>query len=186
MRTVIKEKQSKVTIYYSIICFLGPLGAIIFNYILKMFIGSYESRNASWPIVLLQLIASIFGISIGLMKTSLTVSIITTIFLIFNSSVLPLIQGIMISCVDKKLSATGFAFASTCTQLFTAGPTPMIYGIINDIFIDTYPWLAMFSIMSLHLIAVPLLFILAIIRNRRFDEEEKSKEQREELKEINL
>lgn len=186
MRTVIKEKQSKVTIYYSIICFLGPLGAIIFNYILKMFIGSYESRNASWPIVLLQLIASIFGISIGLMKTSLTVSIITTIFLIFNSSVLPLIQGIMISCVDKKLSATGFAFASTCTQLFTAGPTPMIYGIINDIFIDTYPWLAMFSIMSLHLIAVPLLFILAIIRNRRFDEEEKSKEQREELKEISL
>lgn len=186
MRTVIKEKQSKVTIYYSIICFLGPLGAIIFNYILKMFIGSYESRNASWPIVLLQLIASIFGISIGLMKTSLTVSIITTIFLIFNSSVLPLIQGIMISCVDKKLSATGFAFASTCTQLFTAGPTPMIYGIINDIFIDTYPWLSMFSIMSLHLIAVPLLFILAIIRNRRFDEEEKSKEQREELKEISL
>ena len=186
MRTVIKEKQSKVTIYYSIICFAGPFGAIIFNSILKKFIGSYESRNASWPIVILQLIASFFAISIGLMKTSINVSIVTILFLIFNSSVLPLIQGIMISCVDKELSATGFAFASTCTQLLTAGTTPMIYGLINDRFIDIYPWLAMFSIMSLHLIAVPLLIILAIIRNRKFDEEEKRKEQREELNEINL
>ena len=116
MRTVIKEKQYKVTIYYSIICFSGPLGAIIFNSRLRKIIGGYESRNSSWPIVILQFIASIFAISIGLMKTSISVSVVTALFLIFNSSVLPLIQGILISCVDKKLSATGFAFASTCTQ----------------------------------------------------------------------
>ena len=184
MRTVIKEKQYKVTIYYSIICFSGPLGAIIFNSRLRKIIGGYESRNSSWPIVILQFIASIFAISIGLMKTSISVSVVTALFLIFNSSVLPLIQGILISCVDKKLSATGFAFASTCTQLLTAGTTPMIYGIINDKFIDKYPWLAMVSMMSLHLFAVPLLILLAILRNRKFDEEEKRKEQNEELKEM--
>lgn len=139
LRTVIGEKQYKVTIYYSIICFSGPLCAIIFNSIIKRYIGSYESKKSSWPIVILQFIASIFAISIGLMKTTISVSIVTTFFLIFNSSVLPLIQGILISCVDKKLSATGFAFASTCTQLFTAGTTPMIYGIINDKFFDKYP-----------------------------------------------
>jgi MFS family permease len=184
LRTVIKEEQYKVTIYYSVICFSGPLCAIIFNSRLKKRIGSYESRNASWPIVLLQFIASIFAISIGLMKTTISVSIVTALFLIFNSSVLPLIQGILISCVDKNLSATGFAFASTCTQLFTAGTTPMIYGIINDKFIDKYPWLAMVSMMSLHLIAVPLLALLAVLRNRKFDEMEKRKEQSEELKEM--
>ena len=184
MRTVIKEKQYKVTIYYSIICFSGPLGAIIFNSRLRKIIGGYESRNSSWPIVILQFIASIFAISIGLMKTSISVSVVTALFLIFNSSVLPLIQGILISCVDKKLSATGFAFASTCTQLLTAGTTPMIYGIINDKFIDKYPWLAMVSMMSLHLFAVPLLILLAILRNKKFDEKEKTKEQSEELKEM--
>ena len=184
MRTVIKEKQYKVTIYYSIICFSGPLGAIIFNSQLKKCIGGYESRNASWPIVILQFIASIFAVSIGLMKTSISVSVATAVYLIFNSSVLPLIQGILISCVDIKLSATGFAFASTCTQLLTAGTTPMIYGIINDKYKDKYPWLAMVSMMSLHLIAVPLLIILAILRNKKFDEEEKRKEKSEELKEI--
>ena len=118
------------------------------------------------------------------MNSIFTVSIITVIFLIFNSSVLPLIQGILISCIDKKLSATGFAFASTCTQLLTAGTTPMIYGYINDIYKEKYPRLAMVSIMSVNLFAVPLLIILAVLRNKKFDEEEKSKDKSEELNDI--
>jgi len=184
LRTVIKEQQVKVTIYYSIICFAGPLGGLLANTQLKSIIGDYQSRKSSYPIVILQTIASIFSISIGLMNSILSVSIITIIFLIFNSSVLPLIQGILISCIDKKLSAAGFAFASTCTQLLTAGTTPMIYGYINDKYKNKYPRLAMVSIMSVNLLAVPLLIILAILRNKKFDEEEKNKDKSEELNDI--
>ena len=184
LRTVIKEKQVKVTIYYSIICFAGPLGGLLANVQLKSIIGDYQSRKSSYPIVILQTIASIFSIGIGLMNSILSVSIITIIFLIFNSSVLPLIQGILISCIDKKLSAVGFAFASTCTQLLTAGTTPMIYGYINDKYKNKYPRLAMVSIMSVNLLAVPLLIILAILRNKKFDEEEKNKDKSEELNDI--
>ena len=181
LRTVIKEKQIYVTISYSIICLAGPLGGIITNYLLKPYIGNYESRKSSWPIVFLQLIGSIFAINIGLMKTTIRACIITVIFLIFNSSALPLIQGILISCTEKNLYATAFAFASTCTQLGTAGTTPMIYGMINDKYKNKYPWLAMVSMMSLNLFAVPLLIFLAILRNKKFDEEEKRKKQSEEL-----
>ena len=184
LRTVILEKQSIVTLSYSIVCVAGPFGGIIANYLLKPYIGNYESRKSSWPIVILQFIASIFAISIGLMKTTKYLCIVTILFLIFNSSALPLIQGILISCTDKKLSATGFAFASTCTQLATAGTTPMIYGMINDKFKLKYPWLAMVSMMSLNLLALPLLIFLAILRNKKFDEEEKRKEQKEELNEM--
>ena len=166
---------------YTIICLAGPLGGIIANYLLKPYIGNYESKKSSWPIVILQFIASIFAISIGLMKTTINICIITVIFLIFNSSALPLVQGILISCTEKKLSATAFAFASTCTQLGTAGTTPMIYGIINDKYRNKYPWLAMVSMMSLHLFTVPLLIFLAILRNKKFNEEEKRIEQSEEL-----
>lgn len=42
----------------------------------------------------------------------------------------------------------------------------------------------MVCVMSLHLIAVPLLAILAYLRNKKFDEKEKRKEQTEELKDI--
>ena len=184
LRTVINEDQVKVTKYYSIICFIGPLGGLLANSILKSLIGNYQSRKSSYPIVILQTIASIFSIFIGLMNTSFKVSSITILYLIFNSSVLPLIQGILISCIDQNLSATGFAFASTVTQLLTAGTTPMIYGYINDKYKNKYPRLAMVSIMSVNLLAVPLLLLLAILRNKKFDKEEKIKEQNEELKEI--
>ena len=184
LRTVIKEKQTIVTLSYSIICVAGPFGGIIANYLLKPYIGNYESRKSSWPIVILQFIASIFAISIGLMKTTKYLCIVTILFLIFNSSALPLIQGILISCTDKKLAATGFAFASACTQLATAGTSPMIYGMINDKFKLKYPWLAMVSMMSLNLFALPLLIFLAILRNKKFDEEEKRKEKSEELNEM--
>ena len=105
--------------------------------------------------------------------------------MIFNFSVIALIQGILISCVDKSLSGTGFAFANACTQILTAGPTPMVYGVINDTFKEKYPWLAMCFIMSLNLIAIPLLIHLAILRNRKFEEKENDeKEKEKELIEI--
>ncbi len=48
----------------------------------------------------------------------------------------------------------------------------MMYGIINDKFKENFPWLAMCCIMSINLLAVPLLIYLAILRNRKFDSEE--------------
>lgn len=181
MRNVIHEQnQLKITIYYTIICFAGPVGGMINNAVLKPIIGSYESRRASWPLVLLQLTASIFGISIGFMKTTLMVTIATILFLIFNSSALPIVQGILISCVDKKISATGFAIANILTQVLTSGTTPLLYGMINDRYKDRYPNMAMVCIMSLEFLAVPFLCVLAYLRNKKFDEEEKNKEEKAE------
>ena len=60
----------------------------------------------------------------------------------------------------------------------TSGATPFLYGVINDKYRDKYPWLAMVSVMSLQFVAVPFLIILAILRNRKFkEEEEKEKEE---------
>ena len=177
MRNVIHEQnQFKITICYSVICFSGPAGGILTNAILRPIIGNYDSRKASWPLVFIQLTASVFAVSIGFMKTTISCTIATICFLIFNSSALPLLQGILISCVDPALSATGFAIANILTQVLTSGTTPLLYGMINDKFKDKYPWMAMVCIMSLEFFAVPLLSILAILRNRKFDEEEKLKE----------
>ena len=187
IRNVVKENnQLKVTISYSIICFAGPLGGIIANSILKSCIGGYETRKSSWPLVFLQIIASILSVSIGFMRSTLSVCYMTILYLIFNSSALPLVQGILISCVSPELSATGFAIASILTQSVFSGATPFLYGVINDRYKHKYPWLAMVSVMSLQFFAVPLLILLAILRNKKFDEEEKLKEDErdEELVEV--
>ena len=183
LRNMLKnEKPLTITISYAIICFTGPFGGIIANALLKPFLGNYESKKVSWPLVILQIISSIFAISIGLMRTLISICLVTTIFLIFNTSIIALVQGIIISCVDKNLSATGFAFANACTQILTAGPTPMIYGMINDRFKEKYPWIAMCCIMSLNLFAVPLLIYLAVLRNKKINEEDNN--QRENEKEL--
>lgn len=185
IRNVIKEdNQLKVTISYSIICFAGPFGGIVANAVLKPCIGGYDTRKSSWPLVFLQVIASILAISIGFMKSTFSVCAMTILYLIFNSSALPLVQGILISCVDPELSATGFAIASILTQSLTSGATPFIYGVINDRYKDKYPWLAMVSVMSLQFVAVPLLILLAILRNRKFDEEEKLEEDENKEEEL--
>jgi MFS family permease len=174
IRNVIKEdNQLKVTIAYSIICFAGPFGGIIANALLKICIGGYETRKSSWPLVLIQIIASILSISIGFMKSTFSVCIMTILYLIFNSSALPLVQGILISCVEPELAATGFAIASILTQSVFSGATPFLYGFINDRYKNKYPWLAMVSVMMLQIFAVPLLISMAILRNRKFDDEEK-------------
>ena len=180
------EDPLTITICYATISFLGPLGGIVTNALLKPFFRSYESRKSSWPLVILQIIASFFAISIGLMRSLLSICFVTIIFLIFNSSVIALIQGILISCVEENLSGTGFALAYACTQILTAGPTPMIYGLINDRFKERYPWLAMFCIMSSNIFAVPLLIYLAVLRSRKFDQEDNNKKESEkELIDIN-
>lgn len=181
IRNVIKEKsQLKITLLYSLICFMGPIGGIIINTLLKPVIGGYQTSKASWPLVFLQAIASLFAIRIGFMKSTVSVSVITIAYLSFNSSALPIVQGILISCVDPEYAATGFALASMLTQSLTSGATPFLYGVINDKYKEKYPWLAMVTVMSLQFVAVPFLIILAILRNRKFKEEEENYEEKEE------
>lgn len=181
IRNVIQEKsQLKITLLYSLICFAGPFGGILINAILKPIIGGYHTSKASWPLVILQLIASLFAIRIGFMKSTVSVSIITICYLSFNSSALPIVQGILISCVDPEYAATGFALASMLTQSMTSGATPFLYGVINDKYKNQYPWLAMVSVMSLQFVAVPFLIILAILRNRKLKEIEKQEDNYED------
>ena len=177
IRNVIQEKdQLTLTLLYSLICFAGPFGGILINTFLKPYIGQYDSPKSSWPLVILQIIASIFAINIGYMKTTMMVTIITICYLSFNSSALPIVQGVLISCVNSEYAATGFALASILTQSLTSGATPVLYGLINDMYKDKYPWLAMVSVMSLQFVAVPFLVILAFLRNKSFDEKEKEKD----------
>ena len=58
LRTVIKEDKKKVILFYTFICFAGPSGGIITNTLLRPYIGNYESKKSSWPIVILQFIVN--------------------------------------------------------------------------------------------------------------------------------
>ena len=56
------------------------------------------------------------------------------LYLIFNSSSLPMIQGIIITSVSTELKGTAFSIANLFTMMLTSGPAPVFYGFINDTF----------------------------------------------------
>ena len=181
LRNAIGEKNDiKITFCNLVICLAGPFGGLITNTLLKKIIGSYESRKSSWPLVILQICASITAVCIGIMPTTYTTTGCIIFFFFFNSSALPLLQGILISCVDKDLSTTGFALANVMTQILTSGTITALYGKINDKYKSENKRVAMCVCMSFHFIAVPLLIALAILRNKKLDEEAKKKEDKEQ------
>lgn len=184
LRNAVGEKNDlKITICTLFITFTGPLAGLIANASLRKKIGSYESKKSSWPLVFLQICASFTAIGIGFMPNTISVTCCTIAFFFFNSSALPLLQGILINCVDKDLTATGFSLASLLTQILTSGSVTTLYGKINDIFLERNKRIAMIVCMSFHFVAVPLLIILAILRNKNIDDGDKKKEEEQELME---
>lgn len=180
MRNVIKV-ESSYTIFtsYTVICVAGPFGGLIANAILRPFVGSYDSRKASWPLVILQVFVSCFAISFTLVNDMTPFITLLVGYFIFISIVNPLLQGVLISSVEKRLKVTAQTITSIATQILTSGSVPVLYGRINDIYkgIEGYSHLAMKCMMSLQFMSVPFLAILAILRNRKFDlEKERQKE----------
>lgn len=186
IRNAVGEKNTlKITICYSVLCLMGPILGIAANEFLRRFIGSYEGRKASWPVVGIQTLASFAAVSISFMPDTYSAIGCAILYLLLNSTALPLVQGMLISCVAKDLSVTGFAITNILTQVLVSGSFPALYGYINDRTKDYNPRIAMRCTMGFQFVAIPLLAILAVWRNKRFDELEKSKEEGQELIEKN-
>lgn len=172
MQNVIKlESSSLIFTLYTFICLAGPLGGLLVNIIIKPYIKSYDTRNASWPLVGFQILASIFGISFTFMRKIVPFMMLIVCYLIFNSGACPILQGILVTSVENRLSATAVSITSISTQIIISGTAPVLYGYINDLFKEKLPSLAMFILMLFHGIIVPFLSILAFLRNKKFDEE---------------
>lgn len=160
---------------YTVICLTGPLGGVVTNYIFKPCIGNYYSRQSSWPLFFFQCLASFFAIAACLVKSIYFYVPVIISYFISNSCCLSILQGILVSCVEKRIAATGFTIANIFTQILTSGTTPVLYGVVNDRYKNKYPFLAMLCMEAIHVVAIPFLGIMAILRNRKFDMEEKQK-----------
>ena len=95
------------------------------------------------------------------------------LYLIFNSSSLPMIQGIIITSVSTELKGTAFSIANLFTMMLTSGPAPVFYGFINDTF-HGHKNAGMLAIMLC--CCLGLLFILGMVfyRYKMYNELENS------------
>ena len=173
MRNVLHEENSGfIFVAYTAVCLAGPAGGLIGNYLFKPCIGGYDNKQSSWAVVILHLCSCVAGVGISFMPNVAGFLTAEVIYLIFNSIALPIVQGILITSVDQRLSTTGLSLCNALTQIIASGPATLVYGIINDKFKDRYPSLAMFCLMFILVLALPLMCLMAYLRNRVFDEKE--------------
>jgi len=121
--------------YYSLTTILAPsLGSLIGGAICNKFLGGYESKNSIW-IILFFGTSAVFFITLIRIAKEFNYSIIYIFGYFFSvSAFLPTISGYIINSLHKELKGFGNSFDSLITNILGKLPSPIIYGIINDIY----------------------------------------------------
>lgn len=183
MRTVLFIQDKKIIfISYTIIAVSGPIGGVLASSIVSKFLGGYEHKNSAYVLLALHCITCAFGLFIPFMNMLYPFCIMTTLYLVFSSAALPIVQGIIITSVDTKLKGTAFSLANLVTMLCTSGPAPVLYGIVNDKYKNAFPGMGMLFIMVCACVGIVFIVFLSICRYRKMIRDEKVKKLIEKTK----
>ena len=172
------NNNNLIFVSYTIIAIVGPLGGIVISSFINYWLGGYEHRHSVLILLILHIIASFCGIAIPFVNSLYSFSISVVLYLIFNSALLPILQGLIITSVPSNLKGIAYSIANLVTMLLTSGPAPVIYGIINDKYKSVYPKLGMFATMSCSFIAL-IFFIGLMIGKYRVINKQKNKDEKQ-------
>ena len=172
MRNGLDINDSRVIfVSYTLMNIGGPIGGVLAGTFVNFFFGGYENRHSGTVLLVTHIISCVFGMLIPFMFTLYSFCGMTLMYLIFNSSALPMIQGIIITSVSAELKGTAFSIANLFTMALTSGPAPFFYGAVNDLYHDTpHKNRGMIAIMLCCCFGILLMLIMAIIRYRRYNE----------------
>ena len=174
MRSVLFVEDKRVIfVSYTIIAVSGPIGGVLASSIVSKFLGGYEHKNSAHILLFLHCMTCSIGLFIPFMKQLYPFCFITTMYLVFSSSALPIVQGIIITSVPAKLKGTAFSIANLVQILCTSGPAPFLYGVINDSYKHVFPGMAMLFIMSCACVGIVVIIFLIISRHRMLKRIEK-------------
>ena len=183
MRTVLSIQDAKIIfISYTIIAVSGPIGGVLASSIVSTFLGGYEHKNSSYVLLVLHCITCAFGLFIPFMNMLYPFCIMATLYLVFSSAALPIVQGIIITSVDTKLKGTAFSIANLVTMLCTSGPAPVLYGIVNDKYKNVFQGMGMLFIMGCACVGILFIVILCVCRYWKMIRDEKVKKLMEKKK----
>ena len=121
--------------YYSLTTILAPsLGSLIGGAICNKFLGGYESKNSIWIILFFGTSAVLFITLIRICKEFNYLIIYIFGYFFSVSAFLPTISGYVINSLHKELKGFGSSLDSLINNILGKLPSPIIYGILNDIY----------------------------------------------------
>ena len=177
MRTALNiEDKSLILFAYTIVSIAGPIGGILASGFSNFFLGGYEHKHAPLALLMFHIITCVCGLCIPFMGGLYSFCGATMMFLVFSSSAVPMIHGIILNSVGPKLKGMAFSITNFTTMLLTSGPYPVMYGAVNDYFKPEHKNYAMLAIMLSECIGIIFILILAYFRYKTFDDSKKKKE----------
>lgn len=177
MRTALNiEDKSLILFAYTIVSIAGPIGGILASGFSNFFLGGYEHKHAPLALLMFHIITCVCGLCIPFMGGLYSFCGATMMFLVFSSSAVPMIHGIILNSVGPKLKGMAFSITNFTTMLLTSGPYPFMYGAVNDYFKPEHKNYAMLAIMLSECIGIIFILILAYFRYKTFDDSKKKKE----------
>ena len=123
-------------LYFTIVCFTSPTFGVFLSGFVLTKIGGYEHKHSIAYSFALAFIAGCFALAVPLVKDIEHFVFLLWLVLFFGGGVLPVITGIIISCLPKHLAASGNSFTILIGNLFGYLPAPYIYGMFTDVFKD--------------------------------------------------
>ena len=131
----IKSTRQRL-LYFTIVCFTSPTFGVFLSGFVLTKIGGYEHKHSITYSFALAFIAGCFALAVPLVGDVEHFVFLLWLVLFFGGGVLPVITGIIISCLPKHLAASGNSFTILIGNLLGYLPAPYIYGMLTDVFKD--------------------------------------------------
>lgn len=171
---LVRSGQKRL-LYFTIVCFTSPtLGVFGSGYLLNK-IGGYEKKNSIIYAVVFSICACFCAFFVPLVKDIHTFVNLLWLVLFFGGGILPIMTGIIISCLPKSLAAPGNSLTTLFGNLFGYLPAPYVYGAFTDLFHDKGQKGMIFT-MWYSIVGVILIILAAFYRYKGWEEKNKYEE----------
>jgi len=164
----VKDKNI-ILLSFSVVCVTSPTLGVIIGGWTSSLIGGYESKHSILLCLIYAIFAGLFSLPITYTDEVLEFTIYLWLVLFFGGAIVPVITGIIISSVSNNLRGVANSLTSFLCNLLGYLPAPFIYGIINNISIDSNNRLAFFIVMNYSFLGVFFLCLASYFRYKNFD-----------------
>jgi len=128
-----------VMIIFSFVSITAPLGGVLVGGTFADAYGGYRGKNALKALKLCSafgVIAFIFAFPLGFLYSIIYITVLLWAFLFFGAAIVPVSTGIMVSSVRRDSQAASSSFSQLIFNLFGYFFSPILTGIIMDMFED--------------------------------------------------
>lgn len=178
---VLGVEKAKVFVYINVTTITSPsLGNLMIAWIIGE-IGDFENRRALLIITILSFLSFLSGIGIPFTNNFVAFGLALWFVIFFGTSILPTLDGIVLTSVKKELRKTANSASFLLVYLVGYIPAPLTYGFIYDMTQEHIPSFAYGYLVFFILVGVALLICSTL---NKFKKGLLSKDEKEVIKEI--